>query len=35
LEVRFQADYIEDLISATDYPMFDLEEVGRTFLAWK
>nr|WP_193509399.1 NAD(P)/FAD-dependent oxidoreductase [Cryobacterium sp. BB736] len=34
-EVRFQADYIKDLISATDYPMFDLEEVGRIFLAWK
>ncbi len=34
-EVRFQADYIKDLITATDYPMFDLEEVSRIFLAWK
>jgi trimethylamine monooxygenase len=34
-QVRFQADYIEDLIKATDYPMFDLDEVSRIFLAWK
>nr|WP_254426073.1 hypothetical protein [Dietzia sp. oral taxon 368] len=34
-EVRFQADYIRDLIDATDYPEFDLDEVVRIFLAWK
>jgi len=34
-EVRFQADYIRDLIEQTDYPMFDLDEVTRIFLAWK
>jgi trimethylamine monooxygenase len=34
-EVRFQADYIRDLITATDYPMFDLDEVVRIFLEWK
>jgi trimethylamine monooxygenase len=34
-EVRFQADYIRDLITATDYPMFDLEQVVQIFLAWK
>lgn len=34
-DVQFQADYIEDLIEATDYPRFDLDEVVRTFLAWK
>ena len=34
-DVRFQADYIRDLIEATDYPMFDLDEVVRIFLAWK
>lgn len=33
--VRFQADYIRDLINATDYPMFDLDEVVRVFLEWK
>lgn len=33
--VRFQADYIRDLIEQTDYPMFDLDEVVATFLAWK
>ena len=34
-QVRFQADYIRDLIEQTDYPMFDLDEVVRIFLAWK
>ncbi|MFC4224217.1 NAD(P)-binding domain-containing protein [Lysinibacter cavernae] len=34
-EVRFQADYIRDLIVATDYPMFDLDRVVDIFLAWK
>ncbi len=34
-EVKFQADYIRDLIEQTDYPMFDLDEVTRTFMAWK
>ncbi|WP_033349146.1 NAD(P)-binding domain-containing protein [Leucobacter salsicius] len=34
-QVQFQADYIRDLIEATDYPMFDLDEVVRTFLSWK
>ncbi|GAA2376716.1 NAD(P)/FAD-dependent oxidoreductase [Gordonia cholesterolivorans] len=33
--VRFQADYIRDLIEQTDYPMFDLDEVVRIFLEWK
>ena len=33
--VKFQADYIRDLIEATDYPMFDLDEVVRTFLSWQ
>jgi trimethylamine monooxygenase len=34
-DVQFQGDYIRDLIEATDYPMFDLDEVVRIFLAWK
>ena len=33
-DVHFQADYIRDLIEATDYPMFDLDEVVRIFLSW-
>ena len=34
-EVRFQVEYTGELIEATDYPMFDLEEVIEIFLAWK
>ncbi|WP_431709438.1 NAD(P)-binding domain-containing protein [Glutamicibacter uratoxydans] len=34
-DIGFQADYIRDLIEQTDYPMFDLDEVSRIFLAWK
>ncbi|MCH8564095.1 NAD(P)/FAD-dependent oxidoreductase [Nesterenkonia sp. LB17] len=34
-EVQFQADYIRDLIGATDYPMFALDEVVQVFLDWK
>ena len=34
-EIRFQADYVRDLIEATDYPMFDLDEVVEIFLEWK
>ena len=34
-EIRFQADYTRDLIEATDYPMFDLDEVVEIFLEWK
>lgn len=33
-EVRFQADYIRDLIENSDYPMFDLDSVVEIFLAW-
>lgn len=34
-QVRFQADYIADLIAATDYPSFDLDELVEMFLSWK
>lgn len=34
-EVRFQADYIKDLIGETDYPEFDLDRVVEVFLDWK
>lgn len=33
--IRFQADYVKGLISATDYPMFDIEGVIQTFLVWE
>ncbi|KJL25236.1 4-hydroxyacetophenone monooxygenase [Microbacterium oxydans] len=34
-EIRFQADYIRDLLQLTDYPEFDLDRVVEIFLAWK
>lgn len=34
-EIRFQADYIRDLLECTDYPAFDLDRVVDIFLAWK
>lgn len=34
-EVRFQADYIRDLIENSDYPMFDLDSVVEIFIAWQ
>lgn len=33
-EVDFQTDYVKDLISATDYPEFDLDAVGKLFKQW-
>ncbi|WP_235735707.1 NAD(P)-binding domain-containing protein [Nocardioides alcanivorans] len=33
-QIRFQADYIRDLIELTDYPMFDLDRVVEHFLGW-
>ena len=32
--VDFQTDYIKDLISYTDYPAFDLDNVARMFKSW-
>ncbi|WP_267416703.1 NAD(P)-binding domain-containing protein [Microbacterium oxydans] len=34
-EIRFQADYIRDLLELTDYPEFDIDRVVEIFLAWK
>ncbi|MEU2947068.1 NAD(P)/FAD-dependent oxidoreductase [Nocardiopsis alba] len=34
-EIRFQADYVRDLLEQTDYPEFDLDRVVEIFLAWK
>ncbi len=33
--IRFQADYVQQLINATDYPSFDIEGVIQTFLVWE
>lgn len=33
--IWFQGDYTSQLIDATDYPKFDIEEVNRTFLQWE
>lgn len=33
-EVDFQTEYVKDLISATDYPEFDLDAVGKLFKQW-
>ncbi|WP_204164663.1 NAD(P)-binding domain-containing protein [Nocardioides daejeonensis] len=34
-EIRFQADYVRDLLDLTDYPEFDIDRVVEIFLAWK
>lgn len=33
-EVRFQADYVRDLLEMTDYPQFDIDGVVEIFLKW-
>ena len=33
-EVDFQTAYVKELISATDYPEFDLDAVGKLFKQW-
>lgn len=34
-EIAFQGDYVRDLLSRTDYPEFDIDEVVRIFVQWK
>lgn len=34
-EVRFQGDYIKDLLARTDYPTFDVDEIVDIFLSWQ
>ncbi|NLG48285.1 NAD(P)/FAD-dependent oxidoreductase [Gordonia sp. (in: high G+C Gram-positive bacteria)] len=34
-EIRFQGEYVKDLIAQTDYPSFDVDGVVEIFLAWK
>ena len=33
--IWFQGDYVKELISATDYPQFDVEGVNKTFMDWE
>ncbi|ODN71654.1 NAD(P)-binding domain-containing protein [Methylobrevis pamukkalensis] len=33
--IWFQGDYTRELIEMTDYPMFDIEGVNETFIAWE
>jgi trimethylamine monooxygenase len=33
--IWFQGDYVKELISATDYPDFDIEAVNKTFMEWE
>ncbi|MDI2098876.1 NAD(P)-binding domain-containing protein [Ruicaihuangia caeni] len=33
-EIRFQGDYVKDLLELTDYPQFDVDAVVEIFLAW-
>lgn len=33
--IYFQGDYVKDLISATDYPKFDVDAVDEAFIEWK
>lgn len=33
--IRFQGDYIQELIDDTDYPQYDIEGVNQTFLEWE
>mmetsp|Transcript_10328 Transcript_10328/g.16900 ORF Transcript_10328/g.16900 Transcript_10328/m.16900 type:complete len:463 (-) Transcript_10328:290-1678(-) len=33
--IRFQGDYVKELISLTDYPNFDIDKVCELFLEWE
>ncbi len=33
--IWFQGDYVKELIAATDYPNFDIEETNKTFMVWE
>ena len=33
--IRFQGDYVQELIDATDYPKFDVEGTNKTFIEWE
>lgn len=33
--IRFQGQYVKELIEQTDYPSFDIEGVNELFLQWE
>jgi trimethylamine monooxygenase len=33
--IWYQGDYVKELISATDYPSFDIEATNQTFMKWE
>jgi len=33
--IWFQGDYVQELVSETDYPRFDIEGTNRTFMDWE
>ncbi len=33
--IRYQGDYVEEMIAETDYPSFDVQSVVESFLEWK
>jgi trimethylamine monooxygenase len=33
--IWFQGDYVKELLTATDYPSFDVEGVNQTFMEWE
>lgn len=34
-KIRFQGAYVKELLSATDYPFFDIDAVCEIFLEWE
>ena len=34
-QIYFQGDYVKELLSASDYPSFDIEAVNEMFVEWK
>lgn len=33
--IRFQGDYVKNLMNTTDYPSFDIDAVCETFMEWE
>jgi len=34
-EIRYQGDYVKELIADTDYPSFDVDGANQAFFQWK
>ncbi len=33
-DIKFQADYVDDLVKVTDYPMFDVQKCVQLLIDW-